>query len=134
MMQLVGFLASAAAAFAIGVVAVLVGTGRPRLSIAVGLLLVTAVTILSTFLGLRPRATATGALFGCLVFTAALVFMDWSVGMPATAPLTAAAFFDYLALYRQPPAIIGVLTPLLVTVAALAAGRALCRLAGLART
>jgi len=126
------FVASLLAAFAIAIVSIWFGEGPKPLVwvVALALLLSAVFSLAVAYVGLYPKFTLAGLVCGALLFTMALAFFDWALGMPPTAQLSATSFGRYMRLLSNPASIIAVATPLLVVVAGFVSGRGLFLLLG----
>jgi len=110
------------------IVALWLGNGpRPVVSLATALLLTSCFTWSAGYLRLHVTATLVGLVFGALTITSALVFLDWSVGAPGGAELSAASFWRYTRLYIAVPAIVAVTSPVLTSLVGFLIGRAILR-------
>jgi hypothetical protein len=128
-----GAFLSSLAAFVIGVLSFWL-TSRPAGAVSIALALVAGYTAVAAHVGLSQRSLAAGLTVGALALTLVLVLFDWALGLPESAPLRLDSFIQYLKLYRQPAAVLGLAAPILVAFAGFAVGVGLHRLASRGRS
>jgi hypothetical protein len=93
--------------------------------ITMGLLLTIVFSWSTSYTGFNQRLILAGLICGAVLVTLLIVFFDWALGMAPTAELSASSFRRYITLALNPSSILGIATPLIVTITGFFSGRGL---------
>lgn len=123
--QIIAFLVSSVALPAVAAVA-FAAWGKPPSMIGTALLalvLLTAYCVGTHILRFPSRATIAGLLTGALLLVATMIVFDWALTHPEKSSPTLKELGAYLWLYRQRASVAFLISPFLLTLVALLAGK-----------